>query len=323
MNIGEVITDTVARCNIPEEMVRKLFLEAWNSKVDAALADGVVDTGELRILNEMLTVLGISKEEREESIGWKRLVDHILSAISSMIKAALESGEFAGLKEKVFGLGAAFSLHPEEVRAIAFSGWKHFVRQSLDDRIVSQEEERRLEEFAKLFEFSGSAMASYDKKILKGAILRDVFDGIVPRRIHLENQAPVLLRKNEVVIWVSNDVVVYEEKTRRQYTGGSSGVSVRIAKGVYLRSGSFKGTPVETRESVEIGCGSLIITNKNVFWVSMERSMKLPASKLVSVIPCSDAVILQKDGATAKPLTLMVDDPCFIANLIGNLNLLQ
>ena len=72
-----------------------------------------------------------------------------------------------------------------------------------------------------------------------------------------------------------------------------------------------------------IGNGCLIVTNKTIFWISSSKSIKIPLKKLVSVIPRSDGLILQKDGVSAKPLTLALDDPWFICNLITNLNLIQ
>ena len=159
--------------------------------------------------------------------------------------------------------------------------------------------------------------------MVKGIILREVMEGITPNRFKIKNQLPVVLQNKETVIWLYNNVCAYEDKVRKHYVGGSSGFSVRIARGVYWRSGAIKGQPVETTETVKIGIGCLIITNKNIFWISSSKSIKIPANKIVSIIPRSNGVVLQKDGATAKPISFILDDPWFICNLIRNLNLLQ
>lgn len=120
-----------------------------------------------------------------------------------------------------------------------------------------------------------------------------------------------------------NDVTAYENKTRRHYAGGYAGLSIRVAKGVYCRSGGFKGYPIETTETVCMGSGDFIITNKHVFWVSVAKSIKIPIKKILTVMPCSQGIILQKDGVTAKPQTFVTNDSWFTYNLISNLNLIQ
>ena len=54
---------------------------------------------------------------------------------------------------------------------------------------------------------------------------------------------PFNLMKSEDLVWVFKDVDYFVEKTRTHYKGGSQGVSVRVMKGVYYRTGGFKGRP--------------------------------------------------------------------------------
>ena len=55
----------------------------------------------------------------------------------------------------------------------------------------------------------------------------------------------------------------------------------------------------------------VVPTQNGVYFGGHKRSMRVPYAKLVSVVPCSDGIGLQKDGLSAKPLTLTPLDGWF------------
>ena len=323
MNIAEVISDTITRYHIPPKMADALFMECWNAKVMSAFEDGIIEPDEIKILKEMLGPLNIKPGKLSRSPQWKRLMNYGRHHVSVIIDEAISSRDLSNLNERISAIADLYGFGKEAVKPYALESWKRFLDKAFDDGVLDEDEENLLEELADIFDFTEADIGPYNVKMVKGAILREVMEGIVPKRLTITNQLPVLLQSGESVIWVYNDVPAYEDKIRRDYVGSSTGFSVRVARGVYLRSGAFRGRPVETTETIKIGSGSLIITNKNIFWISPRRSIKIPVRKLISATPCSNGVILQKDGATAKPLMLILEDPWFTCNLISNLNLLQ
>ncbi|MBV8737256.1 MAG: hypothetical protein JO007_08360 [Alphaproteobacteria bacterium] len=74
--------------------------------------------------------------------------------------------------------------------------------------------------------------------------------GVIPKRMSLDGELPLNFQKGEQLVWAFKQVDYLEEKTRRQYTGGSQGVSVRIIKGVYYHVVGFKGHAVDRTELV-------------------------------------------------------------------------
>ena len=48
------------------------------------------------------------------------------------------------------------------------------------------------------------------------------------------------------MLWLFRDVTLQMQKVRRETVGRTRGVSVRVCKGVYYRTGGFRGRPVET-----------------------------------------------------------------------------
>jgi len=157
--------------------------------------------------------------------------------------------------------------------------------------------------------------------MVKSLILSDILSGVAPNRC-ASNLLHIVLQKGESVIWIFNGVQLHEMRTKRHFVGGSVGVSVRVMKGVYLRTSSFRGHPVETTHAVHLGSGSFIITNKHVFFQGPAGVVKMAAKKIVMAEPFTDGLMLQMDGVSAKQRTFQGLDGLFAYNVITNLNLL-
>ena len=84
-------------------------------------------------------------------------------------------------------------------------------------------------------------------RFVQGAVLREILEGKVPQRFKTVEPLPFNFQKSESLVWAFSNVKYYEKRTRREYVGGSHGVSIRIAKGVYYRVGQFKRLPNRKR----------------------------------------------------------------------------
>lgn len=195
----------------------------------------------------------------------------------------------------------------------------------LDDNILSQKEEERVVEFMDYFDLKQEDLDSNGSytKIGQSKILRQVLNGETPTSVYVNaGILPFNFTKGENLIWLFTNVKYYEDTVKRSYEGGSRGVSVRVAKGVYLRGSSSRGKLVESNYLKLIGIGMMAITNKNIYYASNEKTIKLPHSKIIGVKPYSDGVQIFKDGVNAKAQYFTQIDGVFAYNLISNINLL-
>lgn len=195
------------------------------------------------------------------------------------------------------------------------------VNQYLEDGLIEVEEEEALGHF---IENTGIEVSEISKSqayanFMQSLILRDIQEGKQPNRITF-NSLPILMTKKEYPIWAYNNIKGYEEKTGKRYVGGSRGTSVRICKGVYYRVGASKGYSVDYQYSQPLGVGSLIITNRALYYVSPSKTIKVLISKIVSVEPYSDGIAIVKDGVRANPLYFVGFDSWFMMNLLPLLN---
>lgn len=256
-------------------------------------------------------------QQRERVIqgGRQRIAVEVLRAIKG-------SESFDSLEKTIAEIEQTSFVPPTERKALLTKGWENSVEQFLEDGILDTTEEKRLVEFKERFALSQSELDRNGAltKTAKAAVLRDVLNGVIPQRMSVDGNLPINLQKGEQIVWAFSGSKYLEDKTRRQFVGGSQGVSVRVMKGVYYRVGAFKGQAVEHTERVHIDTGWVVVTNKNIYFAGPRKSVRLPYAKIVSFEPFSDGIGVMRDTATAKPQIFVTGDGWFTYNLVTNLS---
>ena len=87
--------------------------------------------------------------------------------------------------------------------------------------------------------------------------LADLEKGATPNRYQLDGFLP---KKGEHVIWAFVGVKHHRQGTHSEWVGRSSGASVRVFKGFWVRSGSNRGHKVSHFEMDYQGAGTLVLT---------------------------------------------------------------
>lgn len=255
------------------------------------------------------------QRERVIQGGRQRIAIEVLRAIKG-------SDNFDELDKAISEIEQTSFVPTSERKALLVKGWETSVEQFLEDGILDATEEKRLVELKERFALSQSDLDKNGAltKIAKAAVLRDVLNGIVPQRMSVDGNLPINFQKGEQVVWAFPGSKYLEDKTRRQFVGGSQGVSVRVMKGVYYRVGAFKGHAVEHTERVHIDTGWVVVTTKNIYFAGPQKSVRLPYAKIVSFEPFSDGIGAMRDAATARPQIFVTGDGWFTYNLVTNLS---
>jgi hypothetical protein len=253
--------------------------------------------------------------EAKHDEGWSRML--AIATDAAVGKLPLDSVE-ARLNE----LAASSFVQISRVQEALIRGWEQAVEHFLEDGHLDESEEERLSKFRAKFSLSQDqldAQGAYSR-LVRGAVLRDVMNGVVPERVQVQGSVPFNLQKSEKLVWMFPEVKYYEDRTRRQYVGGYHGVSIRIAKGLYYRVGAFKGHPVETTETVFVGSGLLGVTNRHLYFSGGGKSFRIRHDRIVSIEPYSDGVGIQRDAQTARPQVFVTGDGWFTYNLLMNVS---
>ncbi len=160
---------------------------------------------------------------------------------------------------------------------LVIKDFKNAVDTAFEDGILSESEESSLGKLQDYFSLSKDDLDRNEAfaKMVKGAILRDILEEILPNRINIDGDLPFNLQKKRKNRLGIPGCELLRRKKRTHYVGGSQGLSIRIAKGLYYRTGSFKGEKVQTSETVHVDTGLLGITNKHLYFAGSFKRFRI------------------------------------------------
>ena len=267
-----------------------------------------------------------------ESAGWFRTAHDECAQANAEAKTAIvqtiakwlpehpETTDLQPLLEELTRIACNGHIDEDTVRAASRDGVYAVLDQYLDDNVLSKLEEEHLFAATEALGLDSANLVKFPqtRRLYGACVIRRVVEGEEWDRPWNAGELGLILGKGEELLWVEPGLTLKEPKTSRSYVGASSGVSIRLARGVYYRVGAFKGHPIDRTEVVEIGKGNLALTNHQLYFLSPAKGFKLPYRKLVSVIPFEDGIGLQRDGVSAKPQFLHGGDGWLLYNLVMN-----
>ncbi len=192
----------------------------------------------------------------------------------------------------------------------------------LDDGVLSVTEETTLAKYIihfKLTEEQLNKNGSMTKSV-QASLIRKLLSGEeLTNRMDITENLPFKFQKNEYLIWLFQNVELFEQRIKTTYEGGSHGISIRIVKGLYYRTSRFKGNPVKTTNFVPISTGWFAFTNKHIYFSSRTKNFRIKYEKIITLQPYSDGIGVTKDGVTSKPQIFKNIDGWFCYNFLKNI----
>lgn len=294
---------------------RNCYAQCLDRYLEHFVSKSEIGDDDMNFLASYISEFQYEKDEISKSRFFEDLTNLVLCRL-----VHIDSAE--KMQEYVESVVKSFNIGFELLKSRAVVYFDGLVDDIIEDGVITEEEEMRIRLFLSIFDLSQEDVDKHKKyeKFVQLLILQKVKAGERPDCFKLI-AVPVVLGKTEYLIWGHRNVSLYRTKVRKEYVGGSSGVSVRVCKGVYYRAGAYKGQAVERKYMECVGEGILIYTNKNIIFYCTEKSVKIPYRKIISLIPYSDGFEIHKDGANAKPFLFENADSWFIINLLASIDI--
>ena len=138
----------------------------------------------------------------------------------------------------------------------------------------------------------------YDEKVKPYIYVQAIRNNKLPV-VKLDNTEGIILKNGETVHFVDGAILKEMRSVSVGYSGGSQGVSIRIAKGVYYRVGGTRGHIMKEDQLVQTSMGIFLITNQRIILKpsSVEyKSLEIPLNKIFSYSCYENGVAIYKEG---------------------------
>ena len=301
--------------------VNEALEEGWKRGVGHAMADGILTQAEeikLREFRDRLTLDSTNADPKATAQLDKASRDRLtLDARLAAIATSDSEAHLNGLAQSLRDSG----LPQSQQTAILIQAWEAAVAATLEDGLLTLDEENALNRYMDHFNLTQAQMNQNGvlTQVVKAAVIRDIAEGIVPDRQNIQGRIPFNLMKSEKLVWIMQGVDYLEVVTRRERRGSSHGLSIRVARRVYYRPGTFRSRSVEWEETVHQDTGLLGFTTKHIYFSGPKKKFRVRYDRIVDFEPFDDGFGLMRDAQTAKPQSFRTGDGWFTFNLATNL----
>jgi hypothetical protein len=207
---------------------------------------------------------------------------HKVSEIGPQLAPAAETAELGG----------------ESLSSLNQRTMEIYLEQALEDDYLTEAEEAVMNRLA---EALGVTQATFETRF--SALMPRLFvarcnDGRLPQ---LPNPR-IMLKRGELAHMETNAYLM-KEVVHREYRGGYSGVSFRVAKGVRFHTGGTRGKSVVTGSSLEVADqGILTVTSQRSVYTGARRSIEMLHSKVLGLNVFEDGVQFQLSNRQNPPM---------------------
>lgn len=125
----------------------------------------------------------------------------------------------------------------------------------------------------------------------------------------------LLLKQSEIAYIEQPATLTITENKVVGTTGRSSGVSMRVAKGMYVRAGGSGGRKIYDDVTTTYD-GILSVTNQRISFMQEKKAFEIQLGKLTNTTADDKTLVLQQGN---KPYTLLTDDADIIEHTIRRL----
>lgn len=230
----------------------------------------------------------------------KQQIDEARNRYAAFVDAAAKASP-----EQALSLAATFksqtpvdSLSDREQRKRAIEAYRAYAANVLADDHLTEHEEHA-------FDAVGDALGIDDQTF------RTMFADLIPRLVVAKAnngrlgqiESPHIITKRNEIVHLETAATLMKEVVLREFRGGSSGFSFRIAKGVYYRTGAVRG------KSVVVGtqwqpedAGVLSVTSSRVVFTGHRKTLETTYAKLISLNVYSDGIAIHASNRQRVPL---------------------
>ena len=221
----------------------------------------------MNMLSKLTTKIGAVKQDLSNKKDFKQRLIEICS-----------DGKITETElEVINNLADEYNIEEEDFKKVNSAAYDAAFKAIISDGIITEQEEIDIIETQQILMVSDQQITKQLAILRKHQELRNIQKGILP----LVNSFGLILKGDEQVHYRARADLLEERVISRKYQGGSSGVNIRVAKGVRFKVGQHKGRSVSEKAIVTVDEGDFYVTSQRLVYKGGKKSFSLTFAQLV------------------------------------------
>jgi hypothetical protein len=242
-------------------------------------------------------------------------------------------------------VAAGAFIRGDEFKTVCASGIEAMVEAATVGGELTPDDSAHIVTLGEVFGIDPHSLPKAGARLAKASVLRELKDGKLPDGIELDGPALLNLERDEAVVWVFNNVTCFslargDKPATHSQQAGRAGVTMRMngykapparesdpeppsepKKPSKKKSAHDADAADDGNQGLALeGIGDLVLTNKNLSFLSDTIALKIALRHIVALVPHTDGLRVMRDEGSGRPQTFVIDDPSFAASAITLLN---
>jgi hypothetical protein len=163
------------------------------------------------------------------------------------------------------------------------------LREAVTDNVLPEQKETHIAKLASALRVHPPNLAHRDFALFEEVMVGRINDG----RLIPDENAPLIKQPGETAFYPTFTVALMKEVVDRELRGGSSGVSIRIAKGVRYRVGQVRAHSVVVGTHLAVqDSGQLVVTDRRAVFMGTKKTLEFRRDRLVGLAQYADGLRL-------------------------------
>ena len=279
------LSDIARRSHGDADTITRALEEGWRRGVRQAAEDGTITQEEEIRLRDFRNRLALGRDTADRQAYTQLDQATTRRLLPQARDAALTARDKDGTLDQLAKALRDAKMDRDAQFPLLREAWEAAVDTTLNSRLLTQDEENALKRYINHFRLAPAALnrRGLHAAMVKSSILRGLTEGKLPPKQKIDFHIPFNLMKSETLVWVMRDVDYLETVTRRERQGTSDGMSFRVARGAYYRTGTFRSRTIEWNEIIHADTGLLGFTTKHIYFAGSKKKFRVRYDKIAAL----------------------------------------
>ncbi len=229
-----------------------------------------------------------------------------------------QDGKLSELElQQINDLATEYGIEEEDFKKVNVPAYQAAFKAIISDGIITEQEERDIFEIQQTLLVENQQIPKQVEVINYHRQLRNIQNGILP----IVSNSGLILTDNEQVHFLARTSLLEERVVKRGYQGGSTGMNIRIAKGVSFKVGAHKGRLTSETDIIPIDDGMFYVTNKRLVYKGGKKSFSYTFAQLVGYEVFKNGIDVQPIKGDTRKLKFTQQIDSDVLDLIINVAL--
>ena len=262
---------------------------------------------------------GLFKTEHEAC---KKKFQVAKKKIIQMIKLSIfNKSDLEVLDKKIDKIAKDSYISDGNKRSCLIQGWESAVAEVMEKGFFTECHEKFSDQFIDYFDLSHKEL---DKnglimEVLKSLIIHNLQRGKLETKITVDGISQKDLEEGEILLWVFFDVKYGFGVVNDYVSLNGKTVQVENPPDYQKDFVLFPKNLIRSKESVYVDQGSLVLTNKCLYYFGEVEDHKIRIEQIVSMTKYDDGIEIQMDSMVNSPLLYKTDEGWFTYELFKGL----